>query len=400
MRLVDRRLEDAGLPPLTRSAWVEVDVHQLTHNARAIGRAVEPLELGVVVKADGYGHGLEAAARCAIGGGATWLCVATLGEALRLRSDGYPGRIFVLYPVSPHLLSTARDEEIHVTVSTGFDVSSLDAAAGVNVHIEVDTGMTRGGIGPAELDRLVREVKATPARLVGVWTHLAAPEDPVATDRQVQSFLEVTADLDVGVRHVSASGGILTADPTGQTLVRAGLLYYGYEPVPGVDLPAGVAPALEVKANPVRVATVEEGTGVGYSSTWRAFRRSRIATLPLGYADGWARSLSPGATALVGGVPCPLVGRISSDALMVDVTDVPDANEESEFCLLGTQGDRTVTADDVANLRGTISWEVLQQLGARLPRLYLADDEVVGARMESAQELLLTDGSPLAYRSV
>lgn len=399
MRLVHRRLEGAGLPPLTRNAWVEVDIRQLTRNARAIRQAVDPLELGVVVKADGYGHGLEAAARCAVNGGATWLCVATLGEALRLRSDGYPGRIFVLYPVSPHLLSTARDENIDVTVSTGYDVSSLNTAAGISVHIEVDTGMTRGGVGPAELARLVREVKTTPAQLVGLWTHLASPEDPAATAHQVETFLDVTADLDVEVRHVAASGGIVTADLTGQNLVRAGLLYYGYEPVPGAGLPSGVASALEVKANPVRVATVEEGTGVGYSSTWRAPRRSRIATLPLGYADGWSRSLSPGATALVDGVPCPLVGRISSDALMVDVTDAPDLNEESEFCLLGTQGEQTVTADGVANLRGTISWEVLQQLGARLPRLYLADGAVVGARMESTQQLLSAGESPLAYGS-
>lgn len=402
MRPIDRELAAAGLPTLRRAAWIEVDTDQLTRNALALTDRVAPLDLGAVVKADGYGHGLEVAARCAVRGGATWLCVATLGEALRLRVDGYQGRILVLYPLPASQSAAAREEGIDVTVSTLRDVAALNGAEGLAVHLEVDTGMTRGGARPDEVVDLARRVGGSAARLVGVWTHLAAPEDPGATTRQLELFGAATASLQemgLEVRHAAASGGILAADLSGQDLVRAGLVFYGHHPGAGGDLPPGLAPALQIKAHPVRVATVETGTGVGYSSTWRAERTSQVATLPIGYADGWSRSLSPGAEVVADGRRCPLVGRISSDALSVDVTDVGGVDEETEISLMGGGSDETITAEEVADLRGTISWEVLQQLGARLPRVYRAGGEVAGVRLESTRRVVYTRAGVLSYLS-
>lgn len=402
MRPIERELANAGLPDVGRTAWVEVETTLLVSNARILADLVAPSELGVVVKADGYGHGLEVAARCAVHGGATWLCVATLPEALRLRSDGYRGRVFVLYPIPSGAVDLAARQMIDVSVSTRADVTDISEAPGLAVHLEVDTGMTRGGCPPTEVDDLVDRIRSSRAELKGIWTHLATPEDRRATAIQVETFGQIVAGLDgdIEMRHLAASGGILAADLTGQTLVRAGLVYYGHDPDVGVALPTGLKPALEVRAHPIRIASVPAGTGVGYSSTWRATRSSRIATIPMGYADGWSRSLSPGADVLVGGRRAPLVGRVSSDAITVDVTEIPGVDAGTVVCLMGSQDGSTITADEVAAGRGTISWEVLQQLGSRLPRIYRHEGDVVAMRPESNSRVSYVPGNILPYSDV
>lgn len=393
-RRIDRSLARAGLPPLERSAWVEIDIGTLTANASALVSLARPAALGAVVKADGYGHGLEMAARCAITGGATWLCVADSAEAARLRQDGYGGRIFVLYPVPPAMVARMAEIGADVTVGTVADARAMGEHLGpgnppLNVHVEVDTGMSRGGVFPEEaLDAATAIATGQHTLLGGVWTHLAAPEDTQTTTTQLSRFrtaLERLADagIEPGAIHAAASGGLLAADTTDHTLVRPGLAYYGVHPNPGDPPPSGVGPALAVRAHAVRLADIPPGTSVGYAGTWTASRPSRIATLPIGYADGWARGSSPGTRVLVEGNEAPVVGRISSDSLTVDVTDVAGVGPDSEYTLLGRHGNREITADEVAVVRHTISWEVLQQLGARLTRIYRSGPEVVAIRPES-----------------
>jgi alanine racemase len=195
--------------------------------------------------------------------------------------------------------------------------------------------------------------------------------------------------------HAGASGGLLAGAVKGHHLVRPGLAFYGVHPVPGNPLPTGVSPALAVKAHPVRVAEVPAGTSVGYAGTWTAGRDSKIATLPLGYADGWSRASSPGSETLAGGTPAPVVGRISSDSLTVDVTDVPGVTTDSEFTLLGSDDGVVVGADEVAEVRGTIAWEVLQQLGSRLTRIYLSGSSPMALRPESSIDLIPAPGARL-----
>ncbi len=411
-RSFDRALAEAGLPPLQRSAWVEVDLDQLVANARALAELAAPALVAPVVKADGYGHGLEAAARCAVAGGATWLCVADAAEAERLRRDGYDGRILVLYPVPSVMLDELSRLEIDVPVGSldeAFSVSSRETGA-VKVHLEIDTGMTRGGVSPQDAVEAARALTTGPgSSLAGVWTHLAAPEDDAVTARQVARFETTLAEIasagiEVEITHVSASGGLLAAAGI-FGMVRPGLAFYGVHPGAGDALPPGVRPALSVRAMPVRVADVPTGTAVGYAGTWVTERQSRIATLPIGYADGWSRSSSPGTNALVSGHPAPLVGRVSSDSLTVDVTDLPEAGADDVFTLLGDEGGASIHTDEVATVRGTISWEVLQQLGSRLTRVYMAGGSPVAVRRESSTDLvrapnstssLLDVGSPLA----
>jgi alanine racemase len=394
-RRIDQALEGAGLPTLERSAWVEVDVDVLTANAAALHRLAQPAGLAIVVKADGYGHGLEMAARCAVSGGAHWLCVADSAEAVRLREDGYEGRVLVFYPVPPSRLGDMARLGVDVTVGSVEGADEIGRALGADdpaleVHLEIDTGMTRGGVaGEDVIAAAAALASAGSVRLAGTWTHLAAPEDQASTATQVSRFesaLEMLsgAGVDAGMTHVAASGGLLTSATRGRDLVRPGLAFYGVHPGAGVPLPTGLGPALSIRAHPVRIAEVPAGTSVGYAGTWTASRVSKIATLPIGYADGWSRASSPGSLVIVEGIRAPLVGRISSDSLTVDVTDVPGVDPDSEFTLLGRDGDEEISADEVAEARGTISWEVLQQLGSRLARVYVSEASPVALRPESS----------------
>lgn len=406
---MQERLRESGLPALDRDAWVEVDLGQLATNAAAIVDFGAPQKLGAVVKADGYGHGLEAAARAFVHGGASWLCVAMMGEARRLRADGYEGPIFVLYPVPMHELAEARAQRIDVTVGQWHQVHEVIERSGgskreLHVHLEVDTGMTRGGIAPDDAPGAAAALAAADGvELIGVWSHLAAPESPAVAQRQEIAFRDVLARIEaegvtIAVRHLSASGGLLAPAVGSFELARVGLTLYGENPLPETPLPDEVAPALAVKAEPVRVAEVPAGTAVGYGGDWVAARSSRIATLPLGYADGWARVSSPGTSVLVRGARAPIVGRVSSDAITVDVTDVEGAGADDEFVVLGPQGEDRVTADEVAAVRRTISWEVLQQLGARLPRVYTRDGRPIAVRAMSSAALAGRDHRTGPYR--
>jgi alanine racemase len=175
--------------------------------------------------------------------------------------------------------------------------------------------------------------------------------------------------------------------------VRIGLSLYGLHPGAGDPLPPSVVPALAVRAHPVRIAEVPAGTRVGYAGTWVAGRISIIATLPIGYADGWSRNSSPGSSVLVEGERAPLAGRVSSDALTVDVTDIAGVGPDSEFTLLGSDGSDEITADAVAAVRETISWEVLQSLGARLARVYMSGSVPVALRAESTIAIMTSPGS-------
>jgi alanine racemase len=405
-RRIDRALEQADLPLLERSVWVEVDIDVLTANAVAMRSLAQPAAFGAVVKADGYGHGLEMAGRCAVAGGAEWLCVADAAEAGRLRRDGYPGRIFVLYPVPPGIASKMANLAVDVTVGSASEARDIanhltpDEPI-LGVHLEIETGMTRGGVSTEHaLDAATAIDDAPSTTLAGVWTHLAAPENTPATDQQLTLLDSVVdrikgAGIDPGAVHALASGGLLAAVTGGHALVRLGLALYGLHPGAGRSLPSSVSPALSIRAHPLRIAEVPPGTAVGYAGTWIAKRPSTIATLPIGYADGWSRSSSPGTSVLVEGQRAPVVGRVSSDSLTVDVTEIEGVEPDSEFTLLGSTDNDEITADDVADVRGTISWEVLQQLGTRLTRVYVSGGLPVALRPESTIDITTAPGARL-----
>jgi len=347
-----------------------------------------------VVKADAYGHGAIPVARALQDAGADGFCVATLDEALALRAAGIERPILVLYPIPAGLAGAAAAARVAVTAG---DDELLDAllsalrdagpARPLDVHLEVETGLGRGGFDLAHIVTAARAIAEAPgATLAGAWTHFQATDDEPRTDAQVAEFdgamaALTAAGLALPPRHVAASGGLLLDDVVSLDAVRPGLATYGLVPdellgdgLSAVEGAAELRPVLSLHARPVRVADLPPGWGISYGPTFTTERPSRIATLPLGYGDGWPRVLSNRADALVRGRRVPLVGNVAMDAVMADVTDVPGApvSVADEFVLLGGQGDERITAAQLAVAQGTNSWEVVTNLSARLPRVYHA----------------------------
>ena len=420
---------DGVLPPLPKTAWIEIDLDALIANVRLL-KALLPtnVRLEPVVKADAYGHGAVAVARALVADGITGLGVATFDEALELRQAGIGVPIIILFPIPPELAPEALQRSLAVTVGDWalFERSLAaleEAAAGrlgsdahkarLDVHVEVETGLGRGGVQPEDVARVVAAIQASPyARLAGLWSHLQAAGDRRNATGQEDRFgvaagLLEAAGVSPPTRHLAASGALLAATTTTYDVVRVGLAQYGLVPDglevagPNAAAAARLRPVMSLHARPIRVAWLEAGTGVSYGPSFVTARRSLIATLPLGYGDGYPRSLSNRASVLVRGIRVPQVGTVAMDALMVDVTDVagPPVTVDDEFILIGEQDGDRIGAAEVAQWGNTISYEVVTAMSSRLPRVYYAAAEPVGMRVvasSSSRSLGRPDNDPSA----
>ena len=362
--------------------WADVDLEAVRHNLRHLA-LLQPSGTAViaVVKANAYGHGVLPVATAALTSGAWGLAVSTLAEAREvLAAAGERDRVLALGGLVPSAAAEAAEIGCAVMCHRLDVARALDAAAVARgrvlpVHLKVDTGMGRLGCSPAEALGLAQFISGAPGlRLAGTYTHFAASEsDEVATRAQARLFGSVLAELrvagvDPGLRHCSNSGGALRHPDLGLDAVRVGLALYGLHPVPGSE--AGLEPALSLRALVSHVKTVPEGARVGYGGTWQATRPSRIATVSIGYADGVMRARANRGQVLVRGRRAPLVGRVSMDAITLDVTDVEGVEVGDVATLIGGDGDQRITADEVAEWSHTISYEVLTALGSRVERRY------------------------------
>ena len=332
--------------------------------------------------------------------------MATFDEGLELRQAGISVPILVLFPIPPELVPDAMRLCLSVTagdqtllertlgILDGLTDADVPADRELPVHLEVETGLGRGGLHSTDVPAAAAAIEASPrARLAGLWSHLQAAGDPDRTADQaarlgVASGLLEEVGMTMPDRHLAASGGMLAATAPGYDVVRIGLAMYGIVP-DGLTVDerhagavAGLRPVLSLHARPVRVTELAAGTGVSYGPTFVTSRPSRIATLPLGYADGWPRSLSNRAQVLVRGRRVPAVGTVAMDAVMIDVTDVPGApvTVDDEFTLIGSQGEETIDATEVARWGNTISYEIVTAMSGRLPRVYYAAARAVQMR--------------------
>jgi alanine racemase len=402
---IDDRLAAAGLPPLPRTAWLEIDLDALVANLALLREAAgSGVPVRPVVKADAYGHGAIPVARALVEAGVDGLCVATLDEALALRAARIRVPILVLYPIPPTWASEAARRGIAVAAGDRTLLAELLTALAsgrrpggrrLGIELEVETGLGRGGFQADDLIPAARAIQAGGAVLNGLWTHLQAPEDRERTAGQLRRFEAATTGLrEAGIRaparHATASTGLLTANGgiASYDGVRPGLATYGLAPdeLRGDDAAASVAsrlrPVLSLHARPVRVADLPTGWGISYGPTFVTDRPSRIATLPLGYGDGWSRAWSNRASALVRGHRVPLVGNVAMDAIMADVTDVPGppVTVADQFTLIGRQGALAISVAELAQARTTNSWEVVTAMARRLPRVYHARPGPLGIR--------------------
>ncbi len=368
-----------------RPTLAEVSLGALRHNCRQARALVGP-EVAVlaVVKADGYGHGAVESARAFLEGGAIGLGVSMVSEGVELRQAGITAPVVVLGGVFPGDEPAIVTHDLAAAVWTLERARALAAAARAAgrpaaVHVKVNTGMTRFGCEPADLCAFAEALAAElHLRLDGVFSNLASADavDTAAARAQRDRFVAAVETLArAGIRpphvHLANSAALLTEPAAHCTMVRPGLMLYGYAPAPHLAARAQLRPAMRLRTRIAQTRRVAAGTPVGYGGTWTAPRDSVIATLPLGYADGYHRTASNRAAMQVAGRRAPVAGRVCMDQVMLDVTDVPGAAAGDVVTVFGPPGDGAVTADDVAGWTDTIAYEVLTSVGKRVPRLYV-----------------------------
>jgi alanine racemase len=375
-----------------RRVWAEIDLDALTSNLNRVrALAGEGKGIMAIVKANAYGHGAVPIAWHLASQGANALGVGDSEEAMELRRAGISIPILVLGTIIPGELSDIVDHDVAVTVHSSERVRRLGreavrAGRPVSVHLKVDTGMGRLGCAPGIAVEIARLIRATEfLRFDGLCTHFASPGDPNMTAIQVRRFEEVSraieaAGIPLPPRHASASGAILQQVAPHLEVVRPGIMLYGLSPaLPGMGPPegpvppphhGGLLPVLTLKTQIIFLKDFEAGAPVGYDGTHVTKRRTRVATLPVGYNDGYPWSLSGKGEVLVRGHRAPVVGRISMDYLMVDVGRVPGVSVGDEVVLIGASGDERVTVKELADRAATIPYEILTRLGKRVVRTF------------------------------
>jgi alanine racemase len=408
-----RRAAPAEAARVTRA---EINLAHLRHNlhelravlgAAAEGRRREPAKIWAVLKADAYGHGGTMAATALERAGVDGVCVALLEEGIELRQAGV--RVPVLVMSGSH---GRRRDGLEALIENKltpvvFDVEQLEALVNaqrymhstgacdgpLDVHVKIDTGMGRLGVRPEHLEALLAALRGRPElRVTGWMTHFAcadAPDDAV-TRMQLALFDDALAvalreGFDVRLRHAANSAAVLRWPASHHEVVRPGLALFGVhptgpEPSPteteggGATRGPKLKPVMSVLSEIVALRDLPEGASIGYGHTWTAPRPSRIATVPIGYADGYSRALSNRGEVLVGGKRVPIVGNVSMDLTMIDVTELPQVAVRDEVVVLGEQrgrfGNDAITAQELAERSGTISWETLTSVSRRVPRFY------------------------------
>jgi alanine racemase len=364
-----------------RPAWVEIDLARLRRNLQLIRRDLpRPVQLLAVVKDEAYGHGALDVARVALEEGATFLGVSTLEEAMALRDAGVKARILLLGERQESELPWCVAYDLTVCLNDAHTAQKLArAAAGfekrVPVHVKINSGMSRYGVRWDEAVQLLEAIAAEPSlQIEGAMTHFSQSDETEKTFAllQMSRFDDVMAlakgrNLNVPMQHLCNSGGFLDLPQAHRDMVRVGILMYGIFPSTVCRRIEGIQPVMSIKARIAAIQHVKPGEHVGYGMRYTAPSDRRMAVLPIGYGDGFPRVRNQGC-ALIHGQRAPLVGGIAMDALMVDVTDIPAAQMWDEAVLMGEQGNERITARDVAQLKNSVTYDVLTGWRLRLRR--------------------------------
>lgn len=371
-----------GPTPSLHRAWIEIDHTALRHNLAALRRVAGPeKQVIAVVKANAYGHGAEEVSRTLLAEGVELLAVATIDEGIALRRAGVTAPILVLWSLGRPEATLAVAHDLLPIVHDAAGIAMLEEAADpgrrLAVHLKVDTGLGRQGADPAVAVELATQLeRSRRLHLAGTFSHLAVPgEDEAYTEVQLMRLAQTldamrSAGVDPGLVHVSATGGILAGAGAFADAVRPGLGLYGLLPGWAADRDPGLRPALALKALPIRIFDLAAGQPIGYGLRYRPARATRVATLGIGYGDGWPRLHTNNGRVLVRGRPAPIVGAVSMDGLTVDLGQIDDVTYDDEFVLIGEQMGARISADEVAAERRTINYEVTTALRSRLPRLH------------------------------
>ncbi len=378
--------------------YAEIDLNAIKENVLSIRKHLKPdTRIMPVIKADGYGHGSVPIAEfigkldCVYG-----FAVATAEEALVLKKDGIEKPILILGYTFPHCYEQLIREEIRITVFREDMLPQIAQAArragkNAKIHIKVDTGMNRIGIEPDDsgIVLLQKTMEMPEIEVEGIFTHFAKADevDKAAAYEQLDVFqnfikrIEGELKLDIPIKHCANSASIIDLPQAQMDMVRPGIILYGIWPSEEVDQEAvKLQPALSLHSHVVYVKDLHKGECVGYGGTFTAKKEMRVATIPVGYGDGYPRMLSGRGHVLIRGQKAPILGRVCMDQFMVDVTDIPLAAAGDHVTLIGTDGPEQITAAFLGELSGRFHYELVCDLGRRIPRVYVQDGRVSSVR--------------------
>lgn len=374
--------------------WAEINLDNIAHNVKEIQRLVgKRTEIMAVVKADAYGHGVLETVSTLIENGTSRLAVSMLDEAIQLRKIGIDVPILVLSHTNPKRADELIKYQITQTIYSHdmakiLSDEALRQGVKAKVHIKIDTGMTRVGFPPGySAVKAVMEIQKLPGIIIeGIFSHFATADekDSSYTMHQIELFESIISELNrigilIPIRHISNSAAILQYPEFSMELVRPGIILYGIYPSEEVrKVDADFKPAMTLKTNIAMIKWVEAGTAISYGRKFTTRRKSLIATIPVGYADGYSKLLTGKGRVLVNGQFAPVVGSICMDQCMIDVTEIDgDVKTGDEVVLLGKQGNREITAQELAGYIGTIPYEIICIIGKRVPRVYFKNGQIV-----------------------
>lgn len=377
------------MKPYLKRAWAEVSLPQLRKNFQIINSLnSENTEIMAVVKADAYGHGDEHIIKCLANDcGVKYFAVSNLDEAITVRNFCPDSEILILgYTPPEYAHEISMYNIIQGVVSAEYAAAlSKNTPKPIRCHVKIDTGMGRIGLkfdAPKDCAaEIIRIMNIDKIAVEGIYTHFAvadsdSPDNIAYTDKQEKFILDTYEELikqGVQLPHVHFMNSAATCyrNSPKSTLSRAGIVLYGLHPDIELDIPEGLAPVMELKAVISQVKTVEPGTCISYGRTFTSEQTMRVATVTIGYADGYSRLLSSKGEMLVHGKRCRIVGRVCMDQLMIDVSEVPDAASGDIVTLIGRDGEDMITADELASTYGTIGYEVVCGISKRVPRIYI-----------------------------
>jgi alanine racemase len=393
------KTQNPKLCPPALLTWAEIDLDAIAHNAREIKRLVgEKTELMAVVKANGYGHGAVAVAETALNNGASSLAVHRTLEGVQLRQAGITAPILIMgytlpaqaeiivrWDLTPTVNTPKQAQALSAALRQAQDVAAIHQGKVLPIHVKVDTGMGRFGLLPDEVVDFVRAISKLPGlSLQGIYTHFAMADaaDKAYTLQQFQTYLEVVkrveeAGFAIPVKHVACSAAALDLPQTHLDVVRCGIILYGLRPSSEVDPTIALRPAMALKSRVARVRTLPAGSSISYGCTYITSEPTRVALVLVGYGDGYHRLLSNRGQVLIRGQRAPIVGRVCMDQLVVNISHIPNVQQDDEVVLLGQQGDEKISAEEVAAWAETINYEVTTSILPRVTRVYLQGGQVV-----------------------
>jgi alanine racemase len=379
---------ETSLPPLPRDAylsWLEIDLDAVRHNYRVLRTHVAaPTAVYAVIKADAYGHGAVSVARALLQEGATQFCVARVEEAAELRSAGITTPILVLAPPFQAQAAVAAKLDTSIVICDPTHAEAVAAAQQqsghpIGVHIKTDVGMGRLGIPPAEVKSLLEFCDRLRVPVDGIMAHLPCADASsfASTATMIHHFRDLQSEILQSypgrrlIFHVANSASTMRSADSWLDAVRCGISLYGQFPSVEMERQFDLRPAMTLKSRIGFIKDVPAGTPISYGHTYKTPAPARLATVPLGYADGWPRHASGKANFLVHGKPAPQVGRVCMDQVVLDITTIPEARLGDEVTAFGKLDDTILRAEDVAARFDSIGYELTTRIGKRLPRFYL-----------------------------